>query len=251
MVSMPKEEAGDLEVLCKKCILPETFENISFNDDGVCNYCEDDVSVYTSFSEVDDETKKQLAEKLDNVLKTAKGKYYDVAIGFSGGKDSAYLCMKIMEEYDVRVLGISIDHGFFPTVVDENIRNVAAKLNMDLLYHTIEPAFMERFFKYKFEHAEKSVFDIMCADCSRILEGTVMKMAAQMDIPVVLIGLSPEQTNRYFFQIEPEHVAESWIKGDFTDEAFTEEDRRYLWTLKLMQKEIFKFFFHTMYGTMM
>jgi len=26
-------------IICKKCILPETFPGIKFNDEGVCNQC--------------------------------------------------------------------------------------------------------------------------------------------------------------------------------------------------------------------
>ncbi len=90
---------------------------------------------------------------------------------------------------------------------------------------------MERFFKFKFENYKtKAIFDDVCADCSNILEGNVIKIAAKMDIPLVFIGLSPEQVNRYVYEIPKKHLLESWEKDVFSDKHFFENtDRFYSW----------------------
>ena len=74
-----------------------------------------------------------------------------------------------------------------------------------------------------------AIFDDVCADCSNILEGSVIKIAALFKISLVFIGLSPEQTNRYFYEMSSEHINSQWKAEYFADEAFTHNDRKYLW----------------------
>jgi tRNA(Ile)-lysidine synthase TilS/MesJ len=121
--------------------------------------------------EVNDQQRGTLSMQLDGILRRVqgRGKFYDVAVGFSGGKDSVYLCHKLKQEYDIRVLAITIDHGYFPPTVEENITTVSRKLGLDVMYHRIDQAFMDRFFKHQFETyraSSEAVFDVMCAPCS-------------------------------------------------------------------------------------
>jgi hypothetical protein len=66
---------------CSKCLLPETYPNISYNGDGVCNYCQN----YTPI-EYKGETK--LEELLDTYRTRTKGEKYDCVVAVSGGRDS-------------------------------------------------------------------------------------------------------------------------------------------------------------------
>jgi len=217
----------------KKCILPSNFKDEGLNDEGECRYCQE-MTFTGKKREVDAVEKGHLAKQLDYILKSArrKGKFYDVAVGFSGGKDSVFLCHKLQQEYDLKVLAITIDHGYFPPTVKKNIAEVAQKLELDVLYHRIDQHFMDKFFKHQFETYQasaNSVFDVMCGPCSEILEGNVMRIAAQLEIPVVLIGLSPEQTNRYFFEMPREHVEEKYWNPIFDAAYFNDGDRGNLW----------------------
>jgi hypothetical protein len=219
--------------ICRKCIIPHNYKGFPLHEDGLCQFCKD--NSYTGIKKtVDDETRKAHCAELDTALDAARdrGKYYDVAVGFSGGKDSSFLTMVLKERFKLRVLGIVIDHSFFPERVEDNINNVSKKLNLDIIRHSIDPVFMEKYFRFKFEHYKEksaSIFDTVCGECSNIIEGMVMKLASQLAIPVVLIGLSPEQTNRYFFRISREHIRSSWIKSSFIEPEFTDRDRTYIW----------------------
>jgi hypothetical protein len=51
-----------------------------------------------------------------------------------------------------------------------------------------------------------------------------------MEIPVVLVGLSPEQTNRYFFQIPRDHMVKKHWNPVFESDCFSDKDRGNLWS---------------------
>lgn len=217
--------------ICKKCILPENFKEITFNEEGVCCYCQTNTTVAKKVN-ISDEFRYEKCDEIDKIISENKGKgQYDCVVGFSGGKDSTYLLWKLKNEYKLNILAVVIDHGFFPNVTNENIDIVQKKLKIDVLKYSINSGFMERFFKFKFENYKtKAIFDDVCADCSNILEGNVIKIAAKMDIPLVFIGLSPEQVNRYVYEIPKKHLLESWEKDVFSDKHFFENtDRFYSW----------------------
>ena len=70
---------------CTKCQLPETYETIEFDKDGVCNICE---GVKYKTEKIDWKKRKLL---LDKIIEDHRGKYsYDCIIPFSGGKDSVF-----------------------------------------------------------------------------------------------------------------------------------------------------------------
>jgi hypothetical protein len=73
--------------LCCRCILPETFPGITFDDHGVCNHCLRDKS-----SELEVASKKRAyRERLEALIEDTKGRAstYNAIMAFSGGKDSS------------------------------------------------------------------------------------------------------------------------------------------------------------------
>lgn len=220
--------------ICKSCILPETFKEISINEEGLCSYCSSHQLVAKK-REVSPEYRIQCLNEIDQIINTVRGKnQYDCVVGFSGGKDSTYLLWKLKKEYQLNILAVTIDHGFFPDTVDENLKSVVKKLGIDHITYKINTGFMERFFKYKLENYQtKAAFDSMCGECSNILEGSVMKVAANFNIPLVFIGLSPEQVNRYFYEISKDHLESSWEMEYLEKSEFKKYDHRYLWNSTL------------------
>ena len=86
-------------VICKKCILPTTFRDIEFNEDGICSYCTSNKTVAKERN-VSPEYKAKCIKEIDEIIESVRGKgQYDCAVGFSGGKDSTYLLWVLKEKY--------------------------------------------------------------------------------------------------------------------------------------------------------
>jgi len=97
---------------CTKCILPETFPWIEFDENGVCNYC------------LEYEPVKVLGE--DELLKVlekfrGKGEKYDCLVPISGGRDSAFVLHQIVRKYHMRALAATVDSG---AILPEGYRNI-------------------------------------------------------------------------------------------------------------------------------
>ena len=112
-------------VRCTKCILPETHETITFDEEGVCNICrqQEHKQVVIDWSKA----KRQL----DDIIENFRGRYeYDCIVPFSGGKDSTWTLYYLMKEYGLRPLVVSFDHGFMRPKVLENTKRTLRQLGV-------------------------------------------------------------------------------------------------------------------------
>jgi hypothetical protein len=66
---------------CNRCLLPETYPNIRYNGDGICNYC-------LSYTPIEYKGKTKLEELLDTYRNRNKGEKYDCVVAVNGGRDS-------------------------------------------------------------------------------------------------------------------------------------------------------------------
>lgn len=77
---------------CTKCLLPETKPNLSFDEDGVCNACRN----YENRAYVDWEQRGKELEEILSRYRNSKNTW-DCIIPVSGGKDSTYQVIKMLE----------------------------------------------------------------------------------------------------------------------------------------------------------
>lgn len=75
-------------IRCSNCLLPETNPNISFDSEGICNYCH-------NHKKIEYLGEEKLKELLANYR--GKGKPYDCVIGLSGGRDSSFTLLKMVK----------------------------------------------------------------------------------------------------------------------------------------------------------
>src|SRR4051812_45219005 len=102
-------------VHCKKCLLPETYETIEFDQIGVCNVCRG----HQFRQENIDWPARKL--QLDALIEEHRGKYeYDCIVPFSGGKDSTFTLWYLVHHYKVKPLVVQFDHGFMRDTLLEN-----------------------------------------------------------------------------------------------------------------------------------
>lgn len=123
--------------ICSRCIYDNNVPNISFNQDGVCNYCIQVESLVKQYSTGSIEGEKKLSKIIDEIKINGKKKKYDVVIGISGGTDSSFLLLKSIE-WGLRPLAVHYDNTWNSAIATENIRKVTSKLNIDLKTFVID-----------------------------------------------------------------------------------------------------------------
>ncbi len=113
-----------------------TDPEISFDENGVCNYCHYfDNYVKASWPSID-EGLVLLEQMIRKVKSFGKGKKYDCIIGLSGGVDSSYLAVKVAE-WGLRPLVVHVDAGWNSELAVMNIEQICRRLGFDLVTHVV------------------------------------------------------------------------------------------------------------------
>ena len=90
-------------ILCSKCILDTTIEEIVFDSNGVCNYCHTQEMMENKFplGQEGDATVNKIVNK---IKEKGKNKQYDCIVGVSGGRDSTYTLYNHLNPYQMKCL---------------------------------------------------------------------------------------------------------------------------------------------------
>ena len=108
---------------CSKCILPETFPFIEFDEKGECNFCKNH------------KPKKQIQnfDELKELVKKYKrnDEHPDCLIPFSGGRDSTYALHIVKKELGLNPIAYTYDWGMVTDLARRNIARVCGKLGVE------------------------------------------------------------------------------------------------------------------------
>jgi glutamine---fructose-6-phosphate transaminase (isomerizing) len=108
---------------CTKCLLPETFPFIHYDQNGVCNYCNN----YKPKMQA-----KGLEELRDLVNRYRhKDKTPDCIVPFSGGRDSTFALHIIKKELGLNPIAFTYDWGMVTDLARRNIARVCGKLGVE------------------------------------------------------------------------------------------------------------------------
>jgi N-acetyl sugar amidotransferase len=116
--------------VCNKCIYTDKTPGISFDSDGICNYCamHDELNKEFPTGEAGYSRLKSLASQ---IKAEGKDKEFDCIVGVSGGCDSSYLC-HITKELGLRPLAVHFDNTWNSKTAVENIHTVLKNLDIEL-----------------------------------------------------------------------------------------------------------------------
>lgn len=107
---------------CTKCILPETMPYIRFDNEGVCNYCEN----YTTRNH------PKPAEMLLDLVEPYRGKGKpDCIVPFSGGRDSCHSLHLIVKELGMNPIAYTYDWGMVTDLGRRNISRMCAAMGVE------------------------------------------------------------------------------------------------------------------------
>ena len=107
---------------CSCCILPETMPFITFNDAGICNFC-NNYKKRNSPRPLDD---------LVNLLKPyRRSNGIDCIVPFSGGRDSCYTLHVIVNELKLNAITYTYDWGMVTDLGRRNISRMCDQLGIE------------------------------------------------------------------------------------------------------------------------
>ena len=184
---------------CLKCLLPETYETIEFDENGICNIC----NSIDLKKKIDWEKRYKDLEEITNKY---KGKFdYDCIIPFSGGKDSVFQLYFAIENLKLKPLVIRFNHGFYRPKTLENTNNVLKKLGADFIDFTPNWKIVKEVMLESFNR--KTDF---CWHCHCGIFSYPVRMAIKLNIPLIIWGEPQAEMTAYFtyeeFEEENEHT---------------------------------------------
>lgn len=202
---------------CTKCGLPETYETIEFDADGVCNICRQH---QFKQEQVDWEARKGM---LDDLVAEYKGKHdYDCLVPFSGGKDSTFTLNYLVKEYGLKPLVIQFNHGFMRPNLLANNERTFKRLGVDVISFTPNWKVVKRLMLEAL--IRKGDF---CWHCHTGIFAYPMQIAIKFGVPLVFWGEpSSEYTAYYDYRDDVVEEVDETRFNRFVNLGITAEDMK-------------------------
>jgi len=123
--------------ICSNCVMDTSDEHIHFDENGVCDHCQDFYDNVKPNWHTDQKARNELSKIIDKIKSTSKGKEFDCLLGLSGGVDSSYMLHVMVKEFGLRPLVFHVDGGWNSEIAVNNINNLINKLGLDLYTEVI------------------------------------------------------------------------------------------------------------------
>src|SRR5882724_7971728 len=166
---------------CVRCLYPETKPDLWFDEHGVCSACLN----YQVRSEVDWDQRRQEFLQVVDRYRSADGGNYDCIVPVSGGKDSTYQLLRLLE-VGMNPLCVTATTDDLSDIGRRNIENIK-KLGVDYIEVTTNPVVRRRINRFTLE----TVGDISWPEHVTIFTVPV-RVAVQHQIRLIVWGENPQ-----------------------------------------------------------
>ena len=202
---------------CSRCGLPETYETIEFDDFGVCNIC---LQHRYKTEEIDWNIRRKM---LDDIVAEYKGKgQYDCVVPFSGGKDSTFTLLYIVNELKLKPLVVQFNHGFLRPGLLRNNERTFKQLGVDVLSFTPNWKLVKLLMKESL--MRKGDF---CWHCHTGIFSYPMHVAIKFDVPLIFWGEpSSEYTAYYDYRSDELEMVDEERFNKYINLGLTGEDMK-------------------------
>mgnify|MGYP003686549353 FL=1 len=144
-MNFEKNKEIDLKV-CTRCIYDEHVDQITFNQDGVCNYCLQVDDLIEMYGTANPKGRKTFEAYIAEIKSAGKRKKYDVIVGVSGGTDSSFMLHLAIKE-GLRPLAVHYDNTWNTAIATQNIQKITDALNVDLYTYVVDNKEADDIFK--------------------------------------------------------------------------------------------------------
>lgn len=162
---------------CRRCVMPETKPDILFDAEGVCSACRH----FELRGEVDWEGRGEELVPILERYRSADGSNYDCIIPVSGGKDSTYQTVRMLE-LGMNPLCVTATTDKLSDIGRRNIENIKS-LGVDYVEVTANPVVRRRINRMALEQ----IGDISWPEHVTIFTVPV-RLAVQMEVPLIVWG---------------------------------------------------------------
>jgi len=202
---------------CTRCGLPETYETIEFDANGVCNICRQQQFKQGA---IDWSARKTM---LGDLIEQYRGKYdYDCLVPFSGGKDSTFTLYHLIKEYKLKPLVVQFNHGFMRPNLLANNERTFKKLGVDVISFTPNWKVVKRLMREAL--IRKGDF---CWHCHTGIFAYPMHLAIKFNVPLVFWGEpSSEYTAYYDYRDDVVEEVDEARFNRFVNLGITAEDMK-------------------------
>ena len=123
--------------ICIQCIMDTSDPRIQFDDQGVCEYCNNFKATIEPGWDTGAQGAAALARMADQIKADTKGRDFDCIIGLSGGLDSSYAAYVAVKKMGLRPLLFHVDAGWNTDQAVGNIEKLVDGLGLDLYTEVI------------------------------------------------------------------------------------------------------------------
>jgi N-acetyl sugar amidotransferase len=117
--------------ICKHCVLDTQDPHLHFDENGVCDQCNDFKKNIEPLLDWD-KRRVELEAIVKKIKEDGKGRDFDCLLGMSGGVDCSYLLHLVVKEFGLRPLVFHVDGGWNSELAVNNIQMMVDKLGLDL-----------------------------------------------------------------------------------------------------------------------
>lgn len=186
---------------CTKCILPETMPFISFNEQGVCNYC----------LNYKPRNKPKPKEEIFKIIEPYRKKNgLECIVPFSGGRDSCYALHLIVKELKLKPVTYTYDWGMVTDLGRRNISRMCAELGVENIIVAADISLKRKNIRMNLEAWLKSphlgMMPILTAGDKHFFK-YIEEVKKQTGLELNLWGFNPMETTHFktgFLGIEPD-----------------------------------------------
>jgi N-acetyl sugar amidotransferase len=166
---------------CLQCLYPETKPDLWFDERGICNACLN----YQFRAEVDWDARKREFLQVAEQYRNKDGGNYDCLVPVSGGKDSTYQVLRLLE-VGMNPLCVTATTDDLSDIGRRNIENIK-KLGVDYIEVTTNPVARRSINRFTLE----TVGDISWPEHVTIFTVPV-RVAVQHQIKLIVWGENPQ-----------------------------------------------------------
>ena len=162
---------------CTSCLYPESKPDLSFDENGVCSACQG----FNSRADVDWDRRREEFVEVTSRYRSRDGSNYDCIVPVSGGKDSTYQVIKLVQ-HGLNPICVTATTDSLSDIGRRNLENIG-KLGVDHIEINLNPVLRRRLNRV----ALCEIGDVSWPEHVAIFTVPV-RMAAQMKIPLLVWG---------------------------------------------------------------